>query len=187
MTQRFTILDTDLAGLRLIKRLPIDDARGYFQRLFCADELAGAGWPGPVAQVNHTYTKRAGSVRGLHLQLPPFAEVKLISCLRGEVWDVAVDLRENSPTFLKWHAVHLSAENKVSYLIPPGFAHGFQTLTDDVEMLYCHSQAYAPASEMGFNARDKKLNVNWPMAISDMSEKDKNWAMLDEAFQGIKV
>lgn len=187
MAQRFDMVETGLAGLRLIQRLPIDDARGYFQRLFCVEELAEAGWSGPLVQVNQTYTKRAGSVRGLHLQLPPFAEYKLISCMRGEVWDIAVDLRANSATFLKWHAVHLSAENKVSYLIPPGFAHGFQTLTDDVEMLYCHSRVYTQASEMGFNATDKKLNVNWPMTISDMSEKDKNWAMLNDAFQGINV
>lgn len=187
MSQRFEIVDTELTGLRLIQRLPSVDARGYFQRLFCAQELAAAGWSGPVAQINHTYTKRAGSVRGLHLQLPPFAEMKLITCMRGEVWDVAVDLRANSATFLKWHAVHLSAENKTSYLIPPGFAHGFQTLTDDVEMLYCHSQAYMPASEMGFNPIDKKLNVNWPMTIGDMSDKDKNWAMLDDSFQGIDI
>ena len=187
MTQRFDIVETDLAGLRVIKRQPIGDARGYLQRLFCSEELAAAGWLAPVAQVNHTYTKRAGSVRGLHLQLAPFAEMKLITCMRGEVWDVAVDLRANSATFLKWHALLLTAENKTSYLIPPGFAHGFQTLTDEVEMLYCHSQAYTPSSEMGLNVLDKKLNVSWPMAITDMSEKDKNWPMLDDAFQGIHV
>jgi dTDP-4-dehydrorhamnose 3,5-epimerase len=187
MTQRFDIVETELAGLRVIKRQTIGDARGYLQRLFCAEELTAAGWLAPVAQVNHTYTKRAGSVRGLHLQLPPFAEMKLITCMRGEVWDVAVDLRANSATFLKWHAVHLSAENKTSYLIPTGFAHGFQTLSDEVEMLYCHSQAYTPASEMGLNVLDNKLNVSWPIAITDMSEKDKNWPMLDDTFQGINV
>ncbi|MES2049025.1 MAG: dTDP-4-dehydrorhamnose 3,5-epimerase [Pseudomonadota bacterium] len=187
MTQRFDISATELAGLRVIKRRPIGDARGYLQRMFCVDELAAAGWLVPVAQVNHTYTKRAGSVRGLHLQLPPLAEMKLITCIRGEVWDVAVDLRANSATFLRWHAVHLSAENKTSYLIPPGFAHGFQTLTDEVEMLYCHSQVYTPSSEMGLNAWDKKLNISWPMTITDVSEKDKNWPMLDDSFPGINV
>jgi dTDP-4-dehydrorhamnose 3,5-epimerase len=187
MAQSFSIIDPGFNDLRLIQRQQCGDTRGYLQRLFCAEELAVAGWTRPVAQVNHTYTKHAGSVRGLHLQLPPHAEMKLITCLRGEVWDVALDLRANSPTFLKWHAVHLSAENQTSYLIPSGFAHGFQTLTDDVEMLYCHSHAYEPASEMGVNALDMRLNVPWPMIITDSSDKDRNWPMLSADFQGVNL
>lgn len=187
MTSCFNILDTPFAGLRLIRRQQFGDARGYLQRLFCVEELAAAGWTQPVAQVNHTYTKRAGSVRGLHLQLPPNSEMKLITCLRGEVWDVALDLRADSPTFLKWHAVHLSAENKTSYLIPQGFAHGFQTLTNEVEMLYCHSHAYVPSSEMSVNPFDARLDISWPLAMADISDKDRNSSMLSKDFQGVDV
>lgn len=187
MTQRFEILDTALEGLRIIRRQQFGDERGFLQRVFCAEELAAAGWSKPVAQINHTYTRRAGSVRGLHSQLPPHAEMKLITCLRGAVWDVALDLRTGSRTFLKWHAVHLSAESKTSYLIPAGFAHGFQTLTDEVEMLYCHDHPYTPASEMGFNALDTSLKLTWPLAISELSEKDSNWPMLSTLFEGLSV
>lgn len=187
MTQRFEILETTLEGLRIIRRQQFGDARGFLQRMFCAEELAAAGWSKAVAQVNHTYTKAAGSVRGLHWQLPPHAEMKLISCLRGAVWDVALDLRAGSSTFLKWHAIHLSAENKTSYLIPPGFAHGFQTLTDEVEMLYCHDHPYTPASEMGLNPLDASLKLAWPLAISELSEKDRNWPILGTSFEGLSV
>lgn len=187
MTQRFDLIPQLLAGLHLLQRKPLADARGYLQRLFCAEELAGLGWTQPVAQVNHTYTLRKGSVRGLHLQLPPHAEMKLISCLRGEVWDVAVDLRKNSPTFLQWHAEILSAENQRSYLIPAGFAHGFQTLSDEVEMLYCHSQPYVPSCEMGLHVLDDSLAIKWPFAITEMSDKDRQWTRLDGSFQGVTV
>lgn len=187
MTQRFDLLSTPLPDLRLIQRKVLGDGRGYLQRLFCADECATFGWLSPVAQINHTFTARQGSLRGLHLQLPPHAEMKLISCLRGEVWDVAVDLRAGSPTFLHWHAELLSAENQRSFLIPPGFAHGFQTMSDEVEMLYCHSQAYAPDSELGFNAFDSRIAISWPLAVTDMSDKDRDCAMLQQDFQGVSL
>ena len=105
------------------------DARGFLSRLFCAEELRAAGWTGPIAQINHTHTARKGTVRGMHFQYPPHAEMKLVSCLRGEVWDVAVDIRAGSQTFLRWHAEILSADNGRALLIPQGFAHGFQALT----------------------------------------------------------
>lgn len=165
----------------------MSDARGYLQRLFCSNELTEFGWTHAIAQINHTLTRRRGSVRGLHLQLPPHAEMKLITCLRGEVWDVAVDLRQHSDTFLQWHAVHLSADNQRSYLIPAGFAHGFQTLSDDVEMLYCHSAPYAPTCEMGVHALDERLAISWPLPIADMSDKDTNWVRLRPDFQGVSL
>ena len=147
MSQRLVVEDTPLAGLKRVRRQPLGDARGFLVRLFCADELRDAGWRAPVAQVNQTRTRARGSVRGLHYQRPPHAETKLVHCLRGEVFDVAVDLRRGSPTFLRWHAERLSEDNGVALLIPEGFAHGLQTLADDVDMLYCHSAAYAPAAE----------------------------------------
>jgi len=184
---RFEILSTPLAGLHLLQRKLLGDQRGYFQRMFCASDLTELGWHDPVAQVNHTYTTLKGSVRGMHLQLPPSAEMKLITCMKGEVWDVAVDLRADSPTFLQWHAVTLSQTNQRSFLIPAGFAHGFQTVSDEVEMLYCHSKPYAPADEMGLNPFDGRLAIKWPLEVTEMSDKDRNWPMLSKEFQGVIV
>ena len=182
---RLTITDLPIAGLKCVERQPLGDERGFFARLFCADELRGAGWRDAIAQINHTMTARKGTVRGLHFQRPPHAEMKLVSCIRGEVFDVAVDLRRGSPTFLKWHAERLSAENGHAMLIPEGFAHGFQTLTDDAELFYCHSAAFAPAAEGSLNPRDPKLAIRWPLPIADMSARDSQAAMLDGTFTGM--
>ena len=130
---RFTIEHLPLQGLQRVTRQRLGDARGFLARLYCAEELARAGWRQPIAQINHTATAARGTVRGMHFQRPPHAEMKLVSCIRGEAWDVAVDLRADSETFLHWHAERLSAENGHALLIPEGFAHGFQTLSDDVE------------------------------------------------------
>lgn len=182
---RFEIATLPLEGLKLITRLPIGDARGALTRLFCAEELSLAGWTRPVAQINHTSTVRSGTVRGLHFQQPPHEEMKLVSCIRGEVWDVAVDLRAGSPTFLHWHAERLSAGNRKAMLIPEGFAHGFQTLTADVEMLYCHSAPFVSDAEAGLNPRDPLLAIPWPLDISEISERDTRHSNLTDAFTGI--
>src|SRR5262249_60523939 len=121
---RLTVTDLPLAGLKLIERQRLGDSRGFFARLFCAEELEAAGWDKPVAQINHSVTARCGTVRGLHFQRPPHAELKLVSCLRGEVWDVAVDARVGSPTFLKWHAERMSGENGRALLVPAACTHG---------------------------------------------------------------
>jgi len=182
---RFAIVDLPLAGLKRIERKPVADQRGFIARIFCAGDLAPAGWTGPVAQINHSRTARAGSVRGLHFQRPPHAEMKLVTCLSGAIWDVAVDLRAGSPTFLSWHGETLSAENGRALLIPEGFAHGFQTLTRDVELLYCHSAAYAPEAEDALNPLDPKLAITWPEPIADMSERDRGHMPLGPGFEGI--
>jgi dTDP-4-dehydrorhamnose 3,5-epimerase len=169
---RLEVVDTPLAGLKLVRRQRLGDTRGFLSRLFCAEELGAAGWPGPIAQINHSFTARAGTVRGMHFQRPPHAEVKLVNCLRGEVWDVAVDLRAGSPTFLRWHAERLSADNGCALLIPQGFAHGFQALNDDVELLYCHSAAYAVQSEAGLHPQDERLGLAWPLPIIELSARD---------------
>ena len=177
---RFEVVDTPLAGLKLVRRQRLGDSRGFLSRLFCADELAAAGWTVPIAQINHTFTARSGTVRGLHYQRPPHVEAKLVSCLRGEVWDVAVDLRTGSPTFLRWHAERLSADNGCALLIPPGFAHGFQALSDDVELLYCHSAAFAPQAEAGLHPQDERLGITWPLPISELSARDAGHARLSD-------
>ena len=177
---RFITTALPLAGLTLVQRQYLQDARGAFARLFCAQELAACGWSGPIAQINHSRTRTQGSVRGLHYQKAPHAEIKLVSCLRGAVWDVAVDLRADSPTFLHWHAQILSADNACALLIPQGFAHGFQALTDDVELLYCHSAAHAPAFEAGLHAQDARLAIAWPLPVAALSPRDAALAGVDD-------
>ncbi len=182
---RFAITDLPLNGLKRVERQRLGDSRGFLSRIFCAKELAQVGWHKPIAQINHTYTAKCGTVRGMHFQHPPHAEMKLVSCLHGEVWDVAVDLRRGSPTFMRWHAECLSADNGFALLIPEGFAHGFQTLSDDVELLYCHSVAYVPDAEAGLNPMDQRLAIHWPLPITERSARDSHHPMLNEQFSGL--
>ena len=135
MRAHFKMFDTPLSGLKVLQRKPISDSRGYLERFFCTEELEALALGKHIAQINCTLTANLGTVRGMHFQRPPHAEIKFVSCLRGEVFDVAVDLRNNSPTFLCWHAEVLSADNHKTLVIPEGFAHGFQTLADNCEML----------------------------------------------------
>ena len=182
---RFQIATTPLQGLVAVSRVPIEDDRGFFARFFCADELRDAGFNAPIAHMNHTLTRKRGAARGLHFQRPPHAEVKMVSCLRGEVFDVAVDLRRGSPTFLHWHAQVLSAANMTSLLIPEGFAHGFQALTEDCELLYLHSRTYEPTAEGAVNLLDPRVAVQWPVPIGDVSPRDASQPMLTEDFSGL--
>ncbi|MEQ8267808.1 MAG: dTDP-4-dehydrorhamnose 3,5-epimerase [Parvibaculum sp.] len=179
MTQRFETIATPLSGLVCLRRLRIGDERGWLERLFCSEDLASVGWTWPVAQVNRTLTARKGTVRGMHFQNPPHEEAKLVTCLKGEVLDVAVDLRPGSPTCRQWHGVRLSNENALSLLIPPGFAHGLQALTDDVEMLYLHSAAYNAGAEGGVRADDPAIGIEWPLEISDWSLRDRSHPLLE--------
>lgn len=182
---RFEIHDTALRGLRIIERRRVLDERGFLSRLFCADELAAAGWCGPVAQINHTYTVRRGTVRGLHFQSPPHAEAKIVSCLAGEVWDVAVDIRRGSPTFLRWHAEHLSAENLRALFIPQGFAHGYQALSADCQLIYVHSAPYSQVAQGALNPTDSRLGIPWPLDITVISERDRSHRFLTPDYQGV--
>jgi dTDP-4-dehydrorhamnose 3,5-epimerase len=184
---RFQIVDTPLPGLKVVKRDRLSDARGFLSRLYCADELREAGWNQPIAQINHTLTHRSGAVRGMHFQHPPYAEIKLVSCIRGEVWDVAVDLRRGSPTFLRWYAERLSPENGRALLIPMGFAHGFQALVPDCELIYLHSCAYQPASEGAIHSEDPSIGIAWPHTISELSARDRGHPLLPPNFHGISV
>jgi dTDP-4-dehydrorhamnose 3,5-epimerase len=183
----FSVRLTPLQGLSVVDRHRREDSRGFFSRFFCAEELAAAGYDGPIAQINHTLTRKSGAVRGMHFQYPPHAEIKLVSVLRGEVFDVAVDLRRGSPTYLRWHAQILSAENGRSVLIPKGFAHGFQTLTEDCELVYLHSHPYVPHAESGIRATDPAVGIQWPLQFTEISERDRNHALIDSAFRGIEL
>jgi dTDP-4-dehydrorhamnose 3,5-epimerase len=184
---RLVVTPTPLPGLCLVARTRLEDERGHLSRLFCAAELAAFGWTQAIAQINHTYTRHGGSVRGLHYQRPPHAEAKLVSCLKGEVWDLAVDLRPSSPTYLQWHAQRLSPDNGLALLIPPGFAHGFQALTEDVELLYCHSAPYIPAAEAGLHPQDPRLAIAWPLPVHGLSPRDAAHAAIQSDFEGVRL
>lgn len=184
---RFTVRDTPLAGLKIVERKPLGDSRGFITRLFCAEELAVAGWHKPAAQINQTLTQKRGTVRGMHFQNKIYSEMKLVSCLRGAVWDVAVDLRAGSPTFLQWHAEELSATNHRALLIPEGFAHGFQTLCDGCELIYLHTMPYTPSAEAGLHPKDPMLSITWPLAIVELSVRDSQHPMLNKQFKGMTL
>ena len=185
--QRFDIQLASIAGLKVIQRQPIGDRRGYLERLFCIQDLQSVIGDRSIVQINHTFTARAGTLRGMHFQFPPHAEMKLVSCLRGEVFDVAVDLRQGSPTCFKWHAELLSADNHKTLVIPEGFAHGFQTLTDGCELLYFHTAAYRLDAEGGLNALDPALAIDWPLPITEGSARDQAHASLAADFAGLKL
>ena len=179
--------ETKLNGSFLIKRENYKDKRGSFDRIFCQTNLKNLLKTKNICQINRTFTKKEGTIRGLHFQYPPYAEAKIVSCLKGKVWDVAIDIRKGSPTFLKYHSVILSEENLESFFIPEGFAHGFQTLTNDCEMLYFHTADYNLESEGTINALDHRLKIKWPKIITDRSERDNNQPMLKENFLGIEI
>lgn len=178
---------TALAGVAVADTSVFQDNRGAFMRLFCRRELAEANGQRTICQVNFSRTERAGSIRGLHFQHPPHAEGKWVRCLRGRVLDVAVDLRAGSPTFLKWHGEELSAENRKMLFIPEGCAHGFQTLEDGTELLYLHTEFYAPSAEAGVRFDDPRLGIRWPLPVADMSEKDRSLPLLPPDFEGIRT
>lgn len=179
--------ETELKGNYLIDNDTNLDERGFFIRTFCEKKFQNLLQNRKITQINRSHTKTEGTVRGLHFQYPPFAETKIISCLKGKVWDVAVDIRMGSPTFLKYYGVILSEEKSQSFLIPEGFAHGFQTLSDDCEMLYFHTADYNADAEGTINILDDRLKINWPKKITKQSERDSNFPRLNENFLGIDI
>ena len=185
MSDRFTFLDTPLPGLKLVEPKPIGDHRGYLERLYCVDEFASLFAGKPIAQVNRSLTRKRGSVRGMHFQRSPHADAKLVSCMVGSVFDVAVDLRRASPTFLHWHGEWLSGDNHRSLLIPEGFAHGFQALSADCQLLYLHSASYRPDHEGGLHPQDPKLAIAWPEQVAELSARDAGHPYLEDGFDGV--
>lgn len=184
--KRFQVRETPLAGLLDLERRRLSDSRGFLSRLFCGAEFEALGWQHPVAQINHSFTLRKGTIRGMHFQFPPHGEMKLVSCLRGEVWDVAVDIRADSPTFLRWYGAVLSAENCRALLIPEGFAHGFQALQPESELLYCHSAPYVAGSEGGLDPLDPQLAITWPLPVTELSDRDRSQPFIHSDFTGVR-
>ncbi len=176
---------TPLEGSYVIELKPFVDERGWFARTYSKAEFAAIGFDGEWVQLNHSFTEKAGTIRGLHFQVPPFREVKLVRCIRGKVWDVIVDIREGSPTFLQWFGTELSEHDMKLLYIPEGFAHGFQTLTDGCEMIYHHSKAYTPGFEGGLRYNDPMVNISWKQEVTVISERDKQHPLLTAGFKGI--
>ena len=176
---------TPLAGCYVVELNPVGDARGWFARTYCKSEFVSIGHSSEWVQMNHSFTGQKATVRGMHFQHPPFAEIKMLRCIAGAVYDVVVDIRKDSPTFLQWYGTELSASNKKMIYIPLGFAHGFQTLADDCELIYHHSQFYQPGVEGGIKFDDPLLKIEWPLAPGTISERDNQHPLLGENFKGI--
>ena len=164
---------------------PRIDSRGWFARVFCKDEFAQIGHTKEWVQLNHSCTLKKGTIRGMHFQNPPFSEIKMVRCIAGAVYDVIIDLRKGSDTFLQWCGIELSAQNKKMLYIPQGFAHGFQTLEDNCELLYHHSEYHKPQAEAGIRYNDSMIGIEWPLALTDISERDITHALLTQQFKGI--
>jgi dTDP-4-dehydrorhamnose 3,5-epimerase len=176
---------TGLNGSYVVNIFPVIDERGWFVRTFCKNEFNKIGHGDEWVQMNHSFTNHAGTIRGMHFQKPPYIETRLIRCIAGNVFDVIIDLRRNSDTFLKWFGVELSAENKKMIYIPGGFAHGFQTLSDNCQLIYLHTAFYAPGFEEGIMYNDKIINISWPKPVTKISERDNNHPLLSSSFEGI--
>lgn len=174
---------THIPGAFEVRHDGLSDERGRFRRQYCEREFAAAGLNTRWVQVNQSVTLGAGSIRGMHFQNPPAAEAKFVGCTLGRAYDVAVDLRRGSPTFLKWVAVEIDESR--SFYIPEGCAHGFQALTDEVHLIYLHSADYAPEAEDGIRFDDPAISIGWPLALGTISDRDRSFALIDQHFEGV--
>ena len=172
--------ETELAGAFIVDLVRHQDDRGFFARLFCQTEFGAHGRKSPVAQANIGANRRRGTVRGMHFQFPPAAETKYVRCVRGAVLDVIVDLRPESPTYLRHVAVELSGENQRGIYVPERFAHGYQTLRDDTDTIYMMGEFYTPGAQSGLRHDDPALGLSWPLPVEVISEKDRTWHLLEE-------
>jgi dTDP-4-dehydrorhamnose 3,5-epimerase len=178
---RVKFVETELPGAYVIELAPHADERGFFARAWCESELADQGLETRVVQANVSYNPKRGTLRGMHFQRPPHAEVKIVRCTRGAVYDVIVDLRVDSPTYRRWTGVELTAENRRALYVPRGFAHGFQTLVDDTELYYQVSDSYAPEAEGGVRWDDPAFAIRWPLPEDPiLSPKDRSWPDFEE-------
>lgn len=187
MGERLTIRQTPIQGVSVIETIAVKDHRGSFARLFCADDLVTVLGERRIVQINHSQTREVGAVRGMHFQHSPHAEMKMVRCLRGRVFDVALDLRKNSPTFLQWHAEELDPYTTRMLVIPEGCAHGFQVLQEESEMLYLHTQFYQPESEAGLRPTDPALDIKWPLPLKDLSDKDNSHPLILSTYTGVSL
>jgi dTDP-4-dehydrorhamnose 3,5-epimerase len=178
---------TEIEGCYLIEAGKATDDRGWFLRLFDEGAFKEIGFTEKIVQINQANNRKRGTLRGMHYQISPHAETKIVSCLSGKLWDVAVDLRKNSQTFLKWTSVELSSDQSKIFMIAKGCAHGYVTLEDDTTVLYFHSEVYSPQQERGINYLDPTLKIEWKGAIAIVSDRDKNLPFLEKDFEGISL
>jgi dTDP-4-dehydrorhamnose 3,5-epimerase len=178
--------ETALAGAFIVDLQEIRDDRGFFARTFCAKEFEAHGLKPVIAQANMSFNHRAGTLRGLHYQRPPAAETKLVRCTAGAIWDVIVDIRPDSPTYMKYVGVELSAANRRALYVPEMFAHGYQTLTDGAEVVYSVGEFYTPGVEGGFRHDDPALGIDWPVPVTVISDKDASWPGIGAEVGGVK-
>jgi len=176
---------TPLQGSYIVEPEPFSDERGWFARVYCKNEFSQIGHEKEWVQLNHSASYQKGTLRGMHFQLPPFREIKMVRCIAGVVLDVIVDIRKGSPTFLQWFGQELSAANRKMLYIPEGFAHGFQTLTDNAELIYHHSEFYTPGAEGGIRYNDPAIGIQWPLPVSVLSARDAGHPYIDENFKGV--
>ena len=176
---------TRIAGAFEIRHDVHSDQRGRFHRQYCEREFAAVGLNSRWVQVNQSVTLGAGAIRGMHFQRPPAAEAKLVGCTYGRAFDVAVDLRRGSETFLKWAALEIDEGR--SFYIPEGCAHGFQALTGEVHLTYLHSAGYAPEAEGGVRFDDPAMGIEWPLPVGTMSDRDRSFALIDQNFEGVAL
>ena len=181
------LMPTEIKGLFIAEIDLISDDRGTFSRLFCERDLADAIGSRKIVQVNRSLTFSSGTVRGMHYQNPPHLEMKLVRCTQGRILDIAIDIRAGSPTFLQWHAEELSPENSRMSILPEGFAHGFQALEDDSELLYLHTNFYKPESEGGILYSDPRIAISWPLPVINLTGRDQTYPLLPHDYCGIKV
>jgi dTDP-4-dehydrorhamnose 3,5-epimerase len=181
------ILPTALPGVVVVETAPFIDQRGAFARWFCEKELDAIVEHRRIVQVNHSRTTRMGALRGFHYQYPPHAEMKLVRCIGGRIFDVAVDLRQGSATFLQWHAEELTPTNARMLVIPEGCAHAFQTLEAESELLYLTTACYAPEAEGGVRFDEPRLSIPWPLDVVDLSRRDQSLPILNADFSGISL
>ena len=180
-----SIRELEISGVFEVTRQVRKDSRGDFARLYGVDDLSLTIWPWPVGQVNISRTQKSGTVRGIHFQDSPFLEAKLVSCIKGRLWDVAVDLRRQSKTYLQYIGLELSASLANALLIPPGFGHGYQTLEDETEIVYIHSSPYRSSADVGISPFDKTVNITWPQQVKTVSPRDLGLPVVDSAFKGL--
>lgn len=178
--------ETPLKGAWVIDLEPRGDERGYFARAFCRKEFEAHGIDPTIAQSNVSFSKHAGTLRGMHFQKAPAEETKLVRCLSGALVDVIVDNRSDSPTYRQHFAVELTPENMRMLFVPRGFAHGFQTLKDDTEMLYMVSEFYTPEAEGGLRYNDPVFSIDWPLEVSVISDKDAAWPLVSGTERGVR-
>lgn len=176
--------ETSIKDVIKVKRSPLKDKRGFFERVFCENAFSEFNNKRRIKQINRSFSIKKGSFRGMHVQIGRSKEAKIITCTKGKIFDIALDLRKRSETFLKWTSIELSSSNNISFILPEGVAHGFQCLESHCELLYFHSAIYDPKNDIGININDPLISIDLPLKISNISKRDLEFNFLKEDFRG---